>query len=162
MEVILLEKVHNLGKLGDKVKVRSGYGRNYLIPLRMAVPATEENVKKLESMRAELEKAQADALAKAEARAAALKDKVVTITARAGDEGKLFGSVGTVDIADALTAGGAAVEKREVRLPNGPLRTVGDHQVELQLHADVNVLITVHVAAESEVGAPSREVISDR
>lgn len=153
MEVILLEKVHNLGKLGDRVKVRPGYARNFLIPEKMAVPATESNVQKLETMRAELEKAQAEALAKAESRAATLKDAVVTIPARAGEEGKLFGSVGTADIADALSKAGNEVEKREVRMPAGPIRTLGDHAVELHLHADVNVPVTVRVVAESEVKA---------
>jgi large subunit ribosomal protein L9 len=152
MEVILLEKVHNLGKLGDRVKVRPGYARNYLIPGRMAVPATGANVQKLEAMRVELERKQTEALAGAQARAAALKDTVVTITARAGDEGKLFGSVGTADIAESLGKAGTQVEKREVRLPNGPLRTVGDHTVELHLHADVTVAITVRVIPENEIG----------
>jgi len=153
MEVILLEKVHNLGKLGDRVKVRPGYGRNYLIPNRKAVPATAANVAKLETMRAELEKAQADALAAATSRAAALQGFVVTIPARAGDEGKLFGSIGTTDIAGALTAAGHAIEKREVRLPNGPLRLLGEHAVELHLHADVNVAVTVRVVPENEAQA---------
>lgn len=153
MEVILLEKVHNLGKLGERVKVRRGYGRNYLIPNRMAVPATAANIARLETMRAELETTQAEALAKAETRAAVLKDFVVTVAGRAGDEGKLFGSIGTADIAEALTAAGHEVEKREVRLPAGPLRTLGDHAVELHLHADVNVTVTVRVAAENEVQA---------
>jgi large subunit ribosomal protein L9 len=153
MEVILLEKVHNLGKLGDRVKVRPGYARNFLIPEKMAVPATEANVQKLETMRAELEKAQAEALANAEARAATLKDAVVTVAARAGEEGKLFGSVGTADIAEAFSKTGTEVEKREVRMPTGPIRTLGDHAVELHLHADVNVAVTVRVVAESEVKA---------
>lgn len=153
MEVILLEKVHNLGKLGDRVKVRPGYARNFLIPEKMAVPATEANVHKLETMRAELETAQAEALAKAETRAAALKDAVVTVAARAGEEGKLFGSVGTADIAEAISKAGTEVEKREVRMPTGPIRTLGDHAVELHLHADVNVAVTVRVVAESEIKA---------
>lgn len=153
MEVILLEKVHNLGKLGDRVKVRPGYARNFLIPEKMAVPATETNVQKLEAMRAELEKAQAEALAKAEARAAALKDAVVTIAARTGEEGRLFGSVGTADIAESFSKAGTEVEKREVRMPTGPIRILGDHPVELHLHADVNVAVTVRVVAESEVKA---------
>lgn len=153
MEVILLEKVHNLGKLGDRVKVRPGYARNFLIPEKMAVPATESNVQKLETMRADLEKAQAEALAGAETRAAALKDAVVTIAARAGEEGKLFGSVGTADIAEAFSKAGTEVEKREVRMPTGPIRTLGEHAVELHLHADVNVAVTVRVVAESEVKA---------
>lgn len=150
MDVILLEKVHNLGKLGDRVKVRAGYGRNYLIPNRKAVPANEANVAKLEALRAELEKAQAEALAQAEGRAGALKGKVVTLTAPVGEEGKLFGSIGTSDIAEALTRDGVEVAKREVRLPNGPLRVIGDHAVDLHLHADVNVTVTVRVVAENE------------
>lgn len=150
MEVILLEKVNNLGKLGDKVKVRAGYGRNYLIPNGIAAPATEDNIAKLEVRRAELEKAQADSLAKAEGRAAGLRDLVVTIAARAGDEGKLFGSVGPSDIADALTAMGQEVAKREVRLAEGPLRLLGEHTVEVHLHSDVNVSVAVHVVADSE------------
>ncbi len=153
MEVILLEKVHNLGKLGDRVKVKAGYGRNFLIPNRKAVPANEANVAKLEAMRAELEKTQAEALAQAEARAAVLRNRVVTIAARVGDEGKLFGSIGTADIAEALTREGVQVAKREVRLPNGPLRVIGDHAVDFHLHADVNVTVTVHVVAENEPAA---------
>lgn len=153
MEVILLEKVNNLGKLGDKVKVRAGYGRNYLIPNGIAVPATEDNIAKLEVRRAELEKTQADSLARAEGRAAGLRDLIVTITARAGDEGKLFGSVGPSDIADALTAMGQEVAKREVRLSDGPLRLLGEHTVELHLHSDVNVSVAVHVVADSEAQA---------
>jgi large subunit ribosomal protein L9 len=153
MEVILLEKVHNLGKLGDRVKVRAGYGRNYLIPNRKAVPANEANVAKLEAMRAELEKTQTAALAQAESRAGVLKGKVVTLTARVGDEGKLFGSISTADIAEALTHDGVEVAKREVRLPNGPLRVVGDHTVDLHLHADINVTVTVRVVAENEPAA---------
>jgi large subunit ribosomal protein L9 len=148
MEVILLEKVHNLGKLGDRVSVRPGYARNFLIPGRKAVPATEANVQRLEAMRAELEKAQAEALAQATTRAEAITGTEVTIAAHAGDEGKLFGSVGTNDIAEALTKAGKPVEKREVRMPAGPIRIVGDHEVELHLHADVNVTVMVHVVAE--------------
>jgi large subunit ribosomal protein L9 len=150
MDVILLEKVHNLGKLGDRVKVRAGYGRNYLIPNRKAVPANEANVAKLEALRADLEKAQAEALAQAENRAGALRGRVVTLTARVGDEGKLFGSISTTDIAEALTRDGVEVAKREVRLPNGPLRVIGDHAVDLHLHADVNATVTVRVVAENE------------
>ncbi|MDX5298963.1 MAG: 50S ribosomal protein L9 [Gammaproteobacteria bacterium] len=148
MEVILLEKIGNLGVLGDKVKVRAGYGRNYLIPYGKAVPATESNIKEFEVRRAELEKAAADKLATAQARAADLQDKVFTVSAKAGDEGKLFGSVGARDIADIITAGGVAVSKSEVRLPEGPLRTTGEFVVELHLHADVNVDVTIAIVAE--------------
>jgi large subunit ribosomal protein L9 len=153
MEVILLEKVHNLGKLGDRVNVRPGYARNFLIPGKMAAPATEANVQRLEAMRADLEKAQAEALAKATDRAESIKGTEITIAAHAGDEGKLFGSVGTGDIADALTSAGKAVEKREVRMPAGPIRMVGDHEIELHLHADVDVTVIVHVVAEGAAKA---------
>jgi large subunit ribosomal protein L9 len=151
MEVILLEKVDSLGGLGDKVKVRPGYGRNYLIPSGRAVPATEENVKVFEARRAELETQAAEKLAEAEARKAqveALTDGV-TIAHKAGDEGKLFGSVGTGEIADACTAAGVEVSKSEVRLPEGPLRMAGDYEVALHLHADVNTTIMVHVVGEA-------------
>lgn len=153
MEVILLEKIHKLGNLGDKVKVKPGFGRNYLIPVGKAVAATPENLKKFEEARAELEQAQADALQKAQARAEALNGTTVTINAKAGAEGKLFGSVGTQDIADVVTAAGNEVSKKEVLLPNGPLRVVGEHSVELRLHADVEAAITVVIVAEAEQGA---------
>ncbi len=153
MEVILLEKIHRLGALGDRVNVRPGYGRNYLIPQRKAVPATPDNVARFEAQRAELERAQADAFEAATARAESLKDARVTIKAKAGSEGKLFGSVGTGDIAEALSAAGVAVEKREVRLPHGSLREVGEFQVEIHLHADVDVEVIVEIAPEDAVGA---------
>lgn len=148
MEVILLEKVENLGNLGDRVKVRSGYGRNFLIPSGKATPATEEHIKAFEARRAELEKAAADALATAEARREQLAGMSVTIKAKAGDEGKLFGSVGTTDIAEAITAAGVEVERSEVRLPEGAFRQIGEYSVPLHLHTDVNVEITVVVEAE--------------
>lgn len=148
MEVILLQKVENLGNLGDKVKVRPGYGRNYLIPQGKAKPATAANIAEFEKRRAELEKNAADHLVSATARARELEGKVITITAKAGNEGKLFGSVGTVDIAETLTQGGTRIERREVRMPQGPIRVAGEHKVELHLHTDVNVEITVMVVAE--------------
>lgn len=153
MEVILLEKIHRLGALGDRVQVRPGYGRNYLIPQRKAVPATADNVARFEEQRAELERAQADQFDAATARAQGLTDLAVTIVAKAGTEGKLFGSVGTADIAAAIASTGIAVEKREVRLPNGSLREVGDHRVEVHLHADVNAEITVRIVAETGLNA---------
>lgn len=153
MEVILLEKVHNLGNLGDQVKVKPGYGRNYLIPNRKAVPATAENIAKVEARRVELERVEAEHLASAKSRAESLAGLSVTIAAKAGTEGRLFGSVGTQDIADAVTGAGIEVAKREVRLPEGPLRQVGEYSIELQLHADVEVAIQVRVVAEEE--APS-------
>lgn len=153
MEVILLEKIHRLGNLGDKVNVAPGYGRNFLIPQRKAVPATTANVTKFEQQRAELERAQTDAHGRAEARAAQLRELVVTIAAKAGAEGKLFGSVGTSDIAAGLMALGAEVEKREIRLPEGPLREVGEYAVEVHLHADVNATVKVKVVPEDAVPA---------
>lgn len=149
MEVILLSKVENLGNLGDVVKVRNGYARNYLIPYGKAKAATKANVAEFEARRAELEKAAAEALAHAQSRAAGLEGMVVTIAAKAGTEGKLFGSIGTAEIAEALTAAGYAVEKREVRLPHGPLRVVGEHEITLHLHTDVNVAVKVNVVAEA-------------
>ena len=148
MEVILLEKVENLGNLGDRVKVRPGYGRNFLIPSGKATPATEEHIKAFEARRAELEKAAADALAKAEARRDQLVGLSITIRAKAGDEGKLFGSVGTTDIAAAITATGVELERSEVRLPEGAFRQIGEYQVALHLHTDVNTEITLLVEAE--------------
>ncbi|MDX1551099.1 MAG: 50S ribosomal protein L9 [Marinobacter sp.] len=148
MEVILLEKVANLGSLGDKVKVKAGYGRNFLLPYGKAVPATADNLKAFEERRAELEKAAAEKLAEAQARAEKLEGASVTITSKAGEEGKLFGSIGVRDIADAITATGTEVEKSEVRLPEGPLRVVGEYEIELQLHSDVTVVINLAVVAE--------------
>jgi len=148
MEVILLQKVENLGNLGDKVKVRAGYGRNFLIPQGKAKPATATNVAEFEKRRAELEKQAADMLAAALARKAGLDGKSVTINAKAGQEGKLFGSVGTVDIAEALTSAGLKVERKEVRMPQGPIRMAGEHKVEIHLHTDVNVEVTITVVAE--------------
>jgi len=148
MEVILLEKVQNLGSLGDTVNVKSGYGRNFLIPSGKAVPATEENVQKFEARRAELESVAAGALAEANARKEKLDGCTVTIKAQAGEEGKLFGSVGTTAIAEVLTETVGMIEKREVELPTGPLRAIGEHHVVLNLHSDVNVSITVIIEAE--------------
>jgi len=148
MDVILLEKVANLGSLGDKVKVKAGYGRNFLLPYGKAVPATADNLKAFEERRAELEKAAAEKLAAAQARGEALNGASVTITSKAGEEGKLFGSIGVRDIADAITAAGTEVEKSEVRLPEGPLRVVGEYEIELQLHSDVTVMINLAVVAD--------------
>jgi large subunit ribosomal protein L9 len=145
MEVILLKKVGGLGDLGDKVAVRPGYGRNYLIPTGHAVPATEPNLKAFEARRAELEAQAAAELADAEARKAKLADWSVTIARKAGDEGRLFGSVGTNDIAEAITSAGVDVAKSEVRMPEGPLRAVGEHEVTVHLHSDVEVSVRVEV-----------------
>jgi len=148
MDVILLEKVANLGSLGDKVKVKAGYGRNFLLPYGKAVPATADNLKAFEERRAELEKTAAEKLTAAQARGEALNGASVTIASKAGEEGKLFGSIGVRDIADAFTAAGTEVEKSEVRLPEGPLRLVGEYEIELQLHSDVTVTINLAVVAE--------------
>lgn len=148
MEVILLEKIGKLGALGDKVNVKAGFGRNYLIPQGKAVSATAANIARFEERRAELEAAAAEALATATARGEALEGKEVTITATAGDEGKLFGSIGARDIAEAITATGAEVEKSEVRLPNGVLRNVGEYEIVIQLHAEVSATVNLKIAAE--------------
>lgn len=152
MEVILLEKIHNLGELGEQVRVKPGYGRNYLIPKGKAVPATPENISEFEARREELERVQRDALGRSEARAAALAEVTVTIARKAGEEGKLYGSVGTQDIADAVTAAGFELAKQEVRLPHGPFRMTGEYEVELQLHADVTGQVKVVVVPEEGVG----------
>lgn len=148
MEVILLEKVGKLGSLGDKVDVKAGYGRNFLIPSGKAVPANDANVAEFEARRAELEKAAAEKLAVSQARADELNEKVVTIVSKAGDEGKLFGSIGVRDIADAITAAGVKVAKSEVRLPEGSLRTVGEFDITVQLHSEIKAIVKLVVIAE--------------
>lgn len=149
MEVILLEKVENLGGLGDQVKVRPGYGRNYLIPSGKAAPATPENVARFEEQRAELERLAQEKLAAAEKRREAVDGKSVTIKAKSGTEGKLFGSVGTQEIAEMATeVSGVEVEKSEVRLPMGAIRMVGEYEIEIHLHTDVSAKLTVVVEAE--------------
>lgn len=151
MQVILLEKVENLGGIGDLVKVKPGYARNYLIPKGKATVATPENIAKFEERRAELERKAAEELAAAKARAKKLEGQAVRIKAQAGPEGKLFGSIGTVDIAEAVSALGVEVSRSEVRLPEGPIRVVGDHEVELHLHSDVSVKIIVAVESADQV-----------
>ena len=148
MEVILLQKVANLGNIGDRVKVRSGYGRNFLLPQGKATLVTPSNVAQFEARRAELENIARSELDSAQQRAAGLREFKLTITAKAGTEGKLFGSVGTADIAEAATAAGHALARAEVRLPGGPLRNVGDHTVSLHLHADVDVTLAATIVAE--------------
>jgi len=148
MNIILLEKVQNLGAMGDQVKVRGGFGRNFLIPQGKAVRATEANVAVFNEKRAGLEAKAADALASAQARADALKAVNIEITGKAGDEGKLFGSIGTRDIADAVTAAGVELAKNEVSLPEGPIRNVGEFEISLQLHADVIATVNVAVVGE--------------
>lgn len=148
MNVILLEKVQNLGDLGEQVNVKAGYGRNFLIPQGKAVSATKDNVAKFEERRAELEKAAAEKLATAEARKISIEALEITIAQQAGDEGKLFGSIGTHDIADAITAAGAEVSKSEVRLPEGVLRHTGDYDVNVDLHSDVVATVKLSVIPE--------------
>jgi len=148
MQVILLEKIKGLGALGTKVDVKPGYGRNFLIPQGKALPATARNLADFEVRRAELERQEAAVLAAAEARAAALGELTVTVASKAGDEGKLFGSIGNRDIADAATAAGVAVDKSEVRLPTGPLRHTGEYGIAVQVHSDLLATVKVVVVAE--------------
>jgi large subunit ribosomal protein L9 len=149
MQVILLEKVVNLGNLGDIVRVKDGYGRNYLIPQGKAKRATEANKAEFEARRAELEKQQAEQLTAAQARGEKLAGLTVQIAQKAGVDGRLFGSVTNYDIAEAVTKQGFEVSKSEIRMPEGPLKTVGDHHVSIALHHDVVVDITVSVLAEA-------------
>lgn len=148
MNVILLEKVGRLGKVGDQVSVKAGYARNFLVPQGKAIPANAGNVAEFEARRSELEAAAADRKTAAEARAAQLAELTVTIAAHAGDEGKLFGSVGTRDIADAITEAGVEVSKSQVKLPEGALRDVGEYEVDIQLHAEVIQSVKLVVVGE--------------
>jgi large subunit ribosomal protein L9 len=148
MDVILLEKVANLGTIGDRVKVKSGYGRNFLLPKGKATLATPTNVARFEARRHELEKHAAEQLSSAQSRVEKLKDFKLTISAKAGTEGKLFGSIGTSDIAEAATKAGHPLARSEVRLPTGPLRMIGEYPVELHLHADVNFALPVVIVPE--------------
>ena len=148
MELILLQKVANLGNIGDRVKVKSGYGRNFLLPKGKATLATPTNVARFEARRAELEKIASDELKRAQQRAEALKDFKLRITAKAGTEGKLFGSVGTADIAEAATKAGHELARSELRLPEGPLRMVGEHSVHVHLHADVDLDLPITIASD--------------
>ena len=148
MQIILLEKIANLGQLGDVVKVKDGFARNYLIPQGKAKRATPDNLAEFEKRRAELEQAQAGALAEAQEKAAKIDGVMVQITQRAGVDGKLFGSVTNVDVAEALKAQGVDVPRSMIRMPQGPLKTVGDHPIKVALHADVVVTVTVSVLGE--------------
>jgi len=149
MDVILLDKVENLGGLGDVVSVKPGYGRNFLIPGGRAIPATEANRKVFDERRAELEKAAAESLAVAERRREAIQElAVISIAQRAGEEGKLFGSVGTSDIATAVTAAGIELHKHEVRLPTGVLRQTGSYEVDVHLHPEINATVNIEIVAE--------------
>jgi large subunit ribosomal protein L9 len=148
MQLILLEKILNLGDLGEVVNVKPGYGRNYLVPQGKAVPATKENVARFEAERAELEEAAAERLEEAQRRHEALADLTVNITANASDEGNLYGSIGPREVAIAVTEMGHPLEKSEVVMGEGPIRVVGEHEVLVQLHADVELTITVAVEGE--------------
>ena len=150
MQVILLESIGNVGTLGDLVEVRPGFARNFLLPSGKARMATKENIEDFEQRRAEYEAQQEQHLSEARQRAASLEGASVTVLARAGNEGKLFGSVGGDEIATALTAKYIPVEKRELRMPDGPLRTTGEHEINVHIHAEVNVLVTVIVEGEEE------------
>ena len=148
MEIILLEKIANLGTLGDRVKVKPGYARNFLIPKGKATEATSANLARFEARRAELERVAAEALAKAKARAEQLAELIVTLSVKTGSEGRLFGSVGPADIADAVSAAGIELQKQEVRLPTGSIRQIGEYDVDLHLHGEVKTQIRVNVIAE--------------
>jgi large subunit ribosomal protein L9 len=149
MQIILLEKVINVGNLGDVVKVKDGYARNFLIPQKLARRATTAAVAEFETKRAELEKAAAEKLAAAQGQGEKLNGMTVTVSQKAGVDGRLFGSVTNFDIAEALTKAGFPVEKAAVRLPNGPLKTTGEHPVSVSLHTDVVVDVTVAVVGEA-------------
>lgn len=148
MNVILLERLGNLGDIGDEVAVRPGFARNFLIPKGKAVRASAENRAVFEERRAELEKAAGEQLAAAESRAAKLAGLELTIVVKAGEEGKLYGSVGTQDIADKVSESGIEVSRSEVRLPEGVIRSVGDYEIDLQLHSDVTVTVQLSVVPE--------------
>jgi large subunit ribosomal protein L9 len=149
MEVILLESVQKLGELGDKVTVKSGHGRNFLIPQKKAVPATAENLQQFEERRADLEAAAGDKLSIAKNRAKKVDELSITITTKAGEEGKLFGSITVRDVADACEAAGVKLEKSEVRLPEGPIRELGEFEIDIHLHPEVDAVLKLAVVAEA-------------
>ncbi len=150
MEVILFEKIDRLGGIGDLVNVKSGFARNFLLPQGKAKAATEANKAEIESRRAEFEKLATETLAAAEKRREQIEALTIEIKAKSGTEGKLFGSIGNVDIAGALTEAGVAVEKREVRLPDGPIRQAGEYEIGLHLHTDVDAVAKVTIIGEEE------------
>jgi len=152
MEVILLEKIDNLGGIGDRVRVKSGFARNFLIPQGKATMATAGNIEKFEKIRADLEAKAAAEVDAAKARAASIEGKVLTIQVQSGSEGRLFGSVGTIDIAEAFESMGVEVERSEIRMPEGPLRVVGEHVIEIHLHTDVNVEVKVVLEGQEVEG----------
>ena len=148
MEVILLEKIVNLGDLGDKVHVKAGYGRNFLIPQNKAVPATRANIQAFEERRAELERVEQGKLAEAQVRAGQVNELDITLTAKAGEEGKLFGSITVRDIVEAAAKRGVEIDKSEVHLPEGPIRALGEYEIEVQLHPEVTATVKIGVIAE--------------
>jgi len=149
MEVILLENIENLGSVGDKVNVKSGFARNYLVPHAKAKLATAENVAEFEAIRAELEKAAVEALATAESRKQAIEAlDTIEVIAKVGSEGKLFGSIGVADVCEAIEANGQMVEKSEIRMPEGALRSVGEHIVDIHLYTDVDTQVTISIVGE--------------
>lgn len=147
-KVILLEKIHSLGVLGEPVTVSDGYARNYLIPRQKAVPATKENIIKFEKQREEFVKLEQEKLQKAETRAAAIHDLILTIPVKSAEEGRLYGSIGITELVRAAEVVGVALEKSEIRLPNGPLRQLGEHEVYVQLHSDVIATLKLNIVAE--------------
>ena len=149
MEIILLEKINNLGSLGDRIKVKPGYARNFLIPKGKATTATAANIARFEARRAELERIAAEHLSRAKARAEQLAELIVTLSVKTGSEGRLFGSVGAADIANAVSAAGIELQKSEVRLSGGVIRQIGEYDVDLHLHAEVKSQIRVNVIAEA-------------
>lgn len=149
MEVILLEKITNMGELGDRVNVKRGFGRNYLIPKGLATEATKANIEKFEARRAELEKVAAEKLAQAQAKAESLEGKVIEITRKSAGEGKLFGSVGSVDVVDAAKELDLDIERSEVRMPDGAIREAGEFEIPLHLHVDVDTQVTLRVIEEA-------------
>ncbi len=148
MEVILLERVANLGNLGDVVKVKSGYARNYLVPQKKAMPATDTGLQEIEARREELQRIADEKLAEASARAARVEGLNITLTAKAGEEGKMYGSIGTRDIAEAATQAGVPISKSEVRMPNGIIRELGEYEIVVQLHSEVSATLKVGVVLE--------------
>ncbi|MDQ5908159.1 MAG: large subunit ribosomal protein [Pseudomonadota bacterium] len=149
MEIILLEKINKLGILGDRIKVKPGYARNYLIPKGKATTATPANIARFEARRAELERVAAEQMARARARSEQLAELIVTLSVKTGTEGRLFGSVGAADIANAVAAAGIELEKQEIRLSTGPIRQIGEYDVDLHLHPEVKSQIRVNVIAEA-------------
>lgn len=148
MEVILLERVANLGNLGEVVKVKAGYARNFLVPQKKAMPASETGLKEIEARREELQRIADEKLALAKQRAEAVEELNLTLTAKAGEEGKMYGSIGTRDIAEAATEAGVPVEKSEVRMPNGIIRELGEYKIIVQLHSEVSATLKVGVVLE--------------